>query len=209
MKPKKNGIKLLVIAIVGTLFLIGVTGAQAAMMNWTETMYTASSGELTFTSDPNSQYELAPFEADVKADQIFIPPDNIVGTLYEFVIPNFYDPLPKKTVNVTISGGNGGASGLELARVIDVIGADTPFGNAGPAVPVRGAFVDGTINPEVVTELWEIFPNPDFEYVKIWAPVQFELESIKIATQSVPLPPAVLLLGSALFGMVFLRRKTR
>jgi hypothetical protein len=74
-------------------------------------------------------------------------------------------------------------------------------------VPVEGVFVDGTISSEVVTERWNIFPNPDFEHVKVWAPSEFELQTIKIETQSVPIPSAVLLFGSGLLALLGLRRR--
>ena len=41
---------------------------------------------------------------------------------------------------------------------------------------------------ELVIEAWEMFPNPDWEVVKIFAPSAFELESIQISTQSIPEP---------------------
>jgi hypothetical protein len=215
MNLRKKWLRLsLAIAVV--LVFVGVTGVQASMHippNGTETTFDAETGEVSFDYDMNSEYDLS-YIPDVdeilQEDQIsYIPQDNVIGTLYEFIIPNFYDPLPKKTVDVTLKGRNSGASGLELARVIDVFGSETPYGEPGPSFPVKGEFVDGTIAPTLVTERWEIFPNPDFDYVKVWAPVQFELESIEIVTQSVPLPPAALLLGSALFGLIFLRRKGR
>jgi hypothetical protein len=183
----KKWVKMLTMIIVGAVFLIGVTSAHAIMTNGTEIMYDALSGELTFEADPNSQYDLSPFNASVKADEIFIDV-GLYGTLYEFLIPNFYDPLPKKTVDITMVGANSDASGLDLARVLNVFGTDSPFGVDGPAVPVMGYFVAGTTSPMLVAEHWEIFPNPDFEYVKIWVPDAFNLVSIKIVTQSVPGP---------------------
>ena len=209
MRANTTWVRLIALAIVGAFFLVGVTGAEAAMANWTETLYTVSSGELTFGWDINSQYDLSPFEASVKIDAIFTPPAELSGILYEFLIPNFYDPLPKKTVDITMVGANSGASGLKLAYVLDVFGVDSPFGVPGPAVPVMGHFVAGTASPTLVTEQWEIFPNPDFEYIKIWAPTEYELQSIAIETQSVPLPPSILMLGSTIFGLGLLRRKMR
>ena len=182
----KNWVKILTMAIVGAVFLIGVTSAQAIMTNGTETTYTASDKKITFVADLNSKYRLSPFDANVKVDEIFITPDTLVGTIYEFVIPNFYDPLPKKTVEITISGTNDSASGYDMAKVLDVFGADTPFSKSGPAEQVEGFFVSSRETSELVTELWEIFPNPDFEYVKIWVPLNFGLRGIKIVTQSVP-----------------------
>ena len=61
--------------------------------------------------------------------------------LYEFVIPNFYDPLPKKTIDITLVGANSGASEAERPSVLDIIGADSPYGSPGPSVPVLASLV--------------------------------------------------------------------
>jgi len=206
MTTKQIG-KAFAVLMIGAMLLVSATGSEASMMNWTETVYTASNGALTFDWDRSSMYDLAPFDASVKKDQIFIADQQLAGTIYEFVIPNFYDPLPKKIVDISISGRNSGASGLELARVLNVFGSDSPFGVPGPSVPAAGKFVDGTLSSQLVTEQWNIFPNPDFDYVKLWAPTAFELDSIQIVTQSVPLPASILLFGSAIAGLAFVRRK--
>ena len=208
MPAKRHGLKWLAMAVFGALFLLCVTGAQAAMVNWTITELNANTGDLSFVYDQNSKYDLIDAKVSLQKDEILLPGSGqIVGTIYEFLIPNFFDPLPKKTVAVTLSGANGGAAGLALATVLDVFGADSSYTVPGPAVPVEGVFVEGTTSPEVVTQLWNLFPNPDFEHVKIWAPVEFKLQNIKIETQSIPLPPSVLLLGSALLSMVALFRR--
>ena len=80
---------------------------------------------------------------------------------------------------------------------------------SGPRIPVEGILIRGTESPTVVTKLCYMFPNPDFEIVKIFAPAAFELESIRIETQSIPLPQAVWLLGSGLIGLLAVRRKFR
>jgi hypothetical protein len=204
---KKNLVKGLTLAIVGAVFLIGVSGAQAAPMNWTETMYTASSGETTFDWDQTSQYDLSyPDGAKTLASKL-----EPLGVVYDIVIPNFYDPLPMKTLEVTINGNNNGAGGSQLARVLDVLGSDSLYGVPSPALPAPGMFVNGASEPTLVSELWHIYPNPDYETVTVWVPDAFELESIKVATQSVPipLPAAVLMLGPALFGLLVIRRKVR
>ena len=185
----KNWVKLLTMAIVGAVFLIGVAGAQEIKENGTETLFTASSGELAFDWDKDSQYDLSFPEPSVQDTPIIIPTDTLVGTLYEFVIPNFYDPLLEKTVEITINGANSGASGLELAMVLDVFGSDSLFGVSSPALPAYGVFSHATIEPTIVNEVWEMLPNPDFEIVKIWVPTEFELVSIKIVTQSFGQPP--------------------
>jgi hypothetical protein len=184
----KNWIKMMTMAIVGAVFLIGVTGAQAIMTNGTETTYTvtASNDEVTFVWDENSQYELSFLAPRVTVDTII---DGDEGAkIYEFVIPNFYDPLPKKTVEITMTGANSDASGVELAEVLDVIGSDSLFGEDSPALPAYGEFVNGSEQPTIVNQLWNIFPNPDYEIVKIWVPNAFNLVSIEIVTQSVSPP---------------------
>jgi hypothetical protein len=208
MNALKQGGRVLALLGLSIMILIGATGTEAAMTNWTETLYTASTGELTFDWDRNSQYELAPFDPTVKEDDITQAASaSLVGTVYQFMIPNFFDQLPRKTVQVTISGKSPDSiGGLSLATVLDVFGSDTPLGSQG-SVYVPGFFDEGTMSPNLVTEHWHILPNPDWDVVKIWAPAVFELEAIKIQTQSVPLPASILLLGSALAGLVVLRRK--
>ena len=210
MKATKQKGRMFAVLAVGVVLLMAATGAEAAMMNWTETVYTASSDSWTFDYDMNSQYDLTPTEVTVKKDPIFIAPAvTLVGTIYQFTIPNFYDPLPKKTLQITLSGTNSNASGFGLATVLDVLGSDAPFGEIGPSLPAQGQFISGTTSPTLITQLWHILPNPDWESVKIWSPSEFGLDKIKIVTQSVPLPASILLLGSALVGLIFLRRKPR
>jgi hypothetical protein len=208
MNALKQGARVLALLGLAIMIMIGATGTEAAMTNWTETLYTASSGGLDFTWDENSQYDLSYSKPTLKESPISINPDaGLVGTIYQFTIPNFYDPLPRKTVHITINGTNEEASGFELATVLDVFGSDAPYGEIGPSLPVQGHFVSGTTSPTTITQLWQILPNPDWESVKVWAPAAFELEAIQISTQSVPLPASILLLGSALAGLVVLRRK--
>jgi hypothetical protein len=184
----KNWGKLLTMAFVGAVFLICVTGVQAIMTNGTETIYTAAapSDPLIFNFDEESEYELSFPDPRVTVDAI--GEGNGGAKIYEFVIPNFYDPLPEKTVEITITGANSEANGLDLPRILDIIGSDSLFGESSPALPAFGEFVSGSIAATSVEELWHIFPNPDYEIVKIWVPNAFNLVSIKIETQSVPLP---------------------
>lgn len=174
------------------------------MANVTQTLFDANSGQIDFSWDENSQYAITGTDVLLKSA------DLVGGTLYEFVIPNFYDPLPKKTIRVSMAGANSGAAEPETARVLDIIGADSDFHAGGPAVPVDAQFDTGAITPTVVKELWVMYPNPDFEIVKIFSPHAFELESIYIETQStVPVPAAAWLFGSGLLGLIGIARRRK
>lgn len=179
--------------------------------NWTSTSFNVETGNVTFDWDQNSQYEITGTSVTLNIDDIFTSGPRIAGTLYEFVIPNFYDPLPMKKINISMQGANSGASEFALPGVLDIIGADSDYNNGGPALPVFGSFVSGTISPTLVTEYWEMFPNPDFEIVKLYVPVEFELQSISIYTEStvVPVPAAVWLFGSGLLGLVGVARRCK
>ena len=179
--------------------------------NWTSTSFNVQTGKLDFDWDQNSQYDITGTSVTVNIDDIYTSGPRVVGTLYEFVIPNFYDPLPMKKINVSMQGANEGARGLSLPGVLDIIGADSDYINGGPALPVFGSFVSGTTSPTMVTEYWEMFPNPDFEIVKLYVPVEFELQNISIYTEStvVPVPAAVWLFGSGLLGLVGMARRRR
>ena len=198
---------LLLVALLG----YGSVSVHAATVtpNWTSTSFNVQTGELGFDWDQNSQYDITGTSVTLNIDDIFVSGPRVAGTLYEFVIPNFYDPLPMKKINITMQGANEGASGFSLPGVLDIIGADSDYYNGGPALPVFGSFVSGTISPTMVTEYWEMFPNPDFEIVKLYVPVEFELQNISIYTEStvVPVPAAAWLFGSGLLGLVAMARR--
>ena len=216
MKKSKNlNLKFLICMSLAVLFLFGVGSAQAGMHvpvpNGTVTMFDAASGGVTFEWDENSVWDIVGKEVEVLETPLPSPTDPS-GMLHEFIIPNFYDPLPIKTIEISMVGRNAGAKGYDQARVLDIIGADSEFGKPGPAQyyvgeweAVDGITIDGGIE---MVEWWHIYPNPDFEIVKIFAPTVFELESIKITTQSVvPIPQTILLLGSGLAVLMGLARR--
>ena len=49
-----------------------------------------------------------------------------------------------------------------------------------------------------------MFPNPDFGSVRLYVPVEFELQNITIDTQStaVPIPASIWLYGIGILGLV-------
>jgi hypothetical protein len=187
-----------------------VSASTITTSNATLTTFDATTGNITFDWDQNSIYEVTGTSVTLYGNNITMPGTGVVGTVYEFVIPNFYDPLPMKKIEISMLGANSGASGYELPGVLDIIGSDSDFINGGPALPVLGSFVSNTISSTLVTEYWEMFPNPDFEIVKLYVPVEFELQNINIATQStvVPIPASLWLFGSGLLGLAgIVRRK--
>ena len=187
--------------------LLIAAGAQAISslpMNGTVTNFDVSNSQLVFEWDRSSNFDID--ESQLELLQNAIPG---AGIVYEFVIPNFYDPLPKKTIDISMKGSNPCASGAELPSVLDIIGSDSPYPSGGPSVPVFGVYVGGTRQPELVTEAWEMFPNPDWEVVKLFAPTAFELDSISIMTQSIPEPGTAALITAGLLGLCMAGRRRR
>jgi hypothetical protein len=204
-----NTVRACAILAVALPFLVGEASAGTIGPNWTQTNYDANTGAVQFDWDPNSQYDVVLEEVEVITNDITGFSGGVVGTVFQFVIPNFYDPEPMKKIWITMSGANSGAQGSDIPYVLDIIGSDAPYGKVGPALPVYGSLVDGTKTPNVVTEYWEMFPNPDFEIVKLYVPVTFELQRIIIDTQStaIPLPASVWLFGSGILGLVGIARR--
>ena len=95
--------------------LLIAAGAQAISslpMNGTVTNFDVDSQQLLFEWDQSSQYEIVNTEVGLFQHEISFPGClPIEGTFYAFVIPNFYDPLPKKTVDITMVGSNASAAG--------------------------------------------------------------------------------------------------
>lgn len=188
-----------------------VVSATITDSNATFTTFDVATGNITFDWHQNSIYDITGNDVTLYNNDITIPGEGVVGTVYEFVIPNFYDPLPMKTIEITMQGANSGASGFALPSVLDIIGSDSDFINGGPALPVLGSFVNNTLSSTLVTEYWEMFPNPDFEIVKLYVPAEFELQSINISTQStvVPIPASLWLFGSGLLGLAGIVRSKK
>jgi hypothetical protein len=220
MKKSNNLVlKFLICMGLAIFLLFGVGSAQAALElpdpYGTLTFYDVNAdpdNALDFKSSPPLDYSLVDIEPKVFVDSIEVPiPGSFpreVGKLYEFVIPNFYDPLPIKTIYVEMLGANAGAQPAVFPYVLDIVGSDSPYGEVGWASPVYASYVGGKDEPTMVTQMWKMSPNPDWEIVKIYAPVEFELQSIEIATQSmVPIPQTILLLGSGLAVLLGIARR--
>ena len=122
------------------------------------------------------------------------------GGFLGFVIPNIADNRPVKHLRIQINGDWGIDN---EPYVIDL------FGVLGPAV-LNGIFAgsDETIPGSHRWEDWDIFPNPEQETLTLMIPAGAFVNQVVIDTISaVPLPPAVILFGSALIGLVGMARR--
>jgi len=195
-------------AMVAVLALVGVSAnADLLPPQSTITTYDATSGQTTFQWDQDSQFDIVLEPGQTEPQVTVIKNDLPGGSLYQFIIPNFYDPLPVKNISIAFFGQNSGATTGDFPFVLDIVGADSEFGTDAPAVPVFGDIVDRTESPTLVTESWIMFPNPDFEVVKFFAPFTYELGQVEIFTESIPEPASVALFG--LGSVLLLARKRR
>ncbi len=200
--------------ILGVLALLAAAGAQATTVpNWTWLTWDSSSGMAPFQWDQASVYPLSQAtQAKVEVNEVPHPVGSpAVGTVFQIWIPNFVDPLPLKTVDIYLHSNT---VPNEFPAVWDVKGFDSNPPGTGPVAVVDGTpnSPDGASGMDFGTgtwwQQWIIQPNPDFEFIKLYVPAVFELSNIEIHTVStVPVPPAVWLLGSALVGLVSLGRR--
>lgn len=198
-------------------------------VNWTCSWYQPGDGpalELAGFSYFSDEYQIAgdanpgtePIDPNIAIEEIVDFSGSSFANLFQITIPNFFDPLPDKQIDIVIHGVNLEDNAFLDPLVLAIEGADAPFTEPGPAQPVYGfrnsrVILDDTPQPgqTTITELWFMEPNPDFETVKIFAPLGFEIESIHIKTQSlvIPEPSTVALLGAGLVGIGVMGRRRR
>ena len=219
----------LLVGLVSTALLWLASPAAALpstdeLINWTDTVVVFDGGAFVvdqFEYDEESDWELVdidPFGTPGVLDDPIVLDDfvlgfdgvSVVGAVVEVILPNFFDPLDTKIIDIAFSGANGGASGNDLPYVLDIIGSDSPFDVPGPSFPVLGEFARSFCETgEYCEEQWILEPNPDFETVKVFIPTTFEFQSMRIITQSISVPePATLaMVGSGLLGLLVAGRR--
>lgn len=146
---------------------------------------------------------LIPLKIEVSAVQ-FVIADLIfdLGKMYSIQLPNFLDVQPFKKIEAVFFSEND----TNVFPSIDSI--------RGFEVPNQ-SFLGEKIGSSVACETgescrwaeeWYMEPNPFAEIFNIFVPSEFELTRLEIHTQSIPVPPAIWLLGSALLGLVAVGR---
>lgn len=151
---------------------------------------------------PLSQQDL--FGGGPGQPSLEIDPIPGTGALFSFFMPNFIDPLPLKLMRIQVTYADPGPEPL----VTGIIASDP----SGPVATMRGEhFVPGSVPLTGLSyfyEDWHLWPNPDWEIAQIFVPDGAMLEQVVVHTLStVPLPPAVWLLGSALVGLAVVARQ--
>ena len=136
-------------ALAVLLVAAGATQALPTLpTNGTLTTFQVGEDQPEFFSDGNSDYPIADFPIKLYQNPITDPDDEliVVGMLYEFVIPNFYDPLPLKTLVISMLGSDPAASEPELPSVLDIIGADAGYEEVPPRGPAeKWPFLSGSV----------------------------------------------------------------
>jgi len=129
----------------------------------------------------------------------------------QFWLPNFVDSMPLKKVRIQVVFSTTSDTAVPLIMGVD-------GGALGEAHPCSvGCFGELTYASELQPlvgdswyfyEDWEIVPNPWYETVNLQVPNGVSMEGVVIETLStVPVPPAVWLLGSALLGLFAVGRR--
>lgn len=124
--------------------------------------------------------------------------------IIDLYIPNWIDLLPVKFIRVQMTVQN---SGMPGAVHVAGITASDPQGITGVQfVGATETLIPGTLGQLVHrVEDWRIFPNPDFENIRIIVPTDTLVDQIVVDTISIPEPATIGLLTLA--GATLLRRR--
>ena len=147
----------------------------------------------------------------------------LIGWEVMVTIPNFVDPLPTKSIKVVFEGGNPESSSLPFVQ--SIVAFDTLFGGGATSEIVcpedcelfsSGTVFDENEQGQLITRVfegWELHPNPDWEKITVFIPVEFEPLSFHIRTLSfgevVPEPSSLALVSMGRIGLATAGRRRR
>lgn len=159
-------------------------------------------GNLTSFIAPVTSYPLTTFDAGCGPGR---PCLKVVGGDLEFSIPNFVDPLGAKLIRIQFKYDRSGAGSGAETQVIDILGSD-PTGAVSALLLLHSTpVIDGDF--AFGYEDWILHPNPDWEKITVSNTAAFRLAEVVIDTISIPEPATLLLIGAAILGLGFARRR--
>ncbi|MFQ5983647.1 MAG: PEP-CTERM sorting domain-containing protein, partial [Woeseiaceae bacterium] len=117
------------------------------------------------------------------------------GTFYSFFVPNFVDPLSIKDMRIQVFHEESIPPDPGSASIVRILSADPD----GPVTSVLVAHVPIATIPSMGAfyEDWALIPNPDWEFVDIFAPTGSALTGVIIDSISTPEPSTLVLAGMA------------